>query len=110
MGGAPTRAGYTFLRWDTSSSGNGNQYAAGEVYRANAGLTLYAIWKAKTYTITFNVNGGSGGPGSQTKTHGTGIYLSSTKPSRTGYDFSKWTTQQNGGGTSYSPGDWYTRE
>lgn len=43
-----------------------------------------------SYTISYNANGGSGAPGSQTKTHGTDLTLSSTKPTRNGYNFSKW--------------------
>ena len=56
-----------------------------------------------SYTISYNANGGSGAPGSQTKTHGTDLTLSSTKPTRNGYNFSKWTTGKDGSGTSYAP-------
>ena len=60
-----------------------------------------------SYTISYNANGGSGAPGSQTKTHGTDLTLSSTKPTRSGYNFSKWTTGKDGSGTSYAPGATY---
>lgn len=60
-----------------------------------------------SYTISYNANGGSGAPGSQTKTHGTDLTLSSTKPTRNGYNFSKWTTGKDGSGTSYAPGATY---
>lgn len=60
-----------------------------------------------SYTISYNANGGSGAPGSQTKTHGTDLTLSSTKPTRNGYKFSKWTTGKDGSGTSYAPGATY---
>lgn len=60
-----------------------------------------------SYTISYNANGGSGSPGSQTKTHGTDLKLSSTKPTRKGYNFSKWTTGKDGSGTSYAPGAIY---
>ena len=61
-----------------------------------------------SYTISYNANGGSGAPGSQTKTHGTDLTLSSTKPTRDGYNFSKWTTGKDGSGTSYAPGAKYS--
>ena len=61
-----------------------------------------------SYTISYNANGGSGAPGSQTKTHGTDLTLSSTKPTRDGYNFSKWTTGKDGSGTSYAPGTTYS--
>ena len=61
-----------------------------------------------TYTISYNANGGSGAPSSQTKTYGTALELSSTKPTRTGYTFNGWNTASDGSGTSYSSGDSYT--
>ena len=64
---------------------------------------------AKTsYKISYNANGGSGAPSAQTKWHGTDIKLSTTKPSRTGYTFSKWNTNASGTGTSYNSGATYT--
>ena len=63
-----------------------------------------------SYTISYNANGGSGAPGSQTKTHGTDLTLSSTKPTRNGYKFSKWTTGKDGSGTSYAPGATYSTD
>lgn len=41
----PTRSGYTFLGWATSSSATSATYAAGGSYTANAAATLYAVWK-----------------------------------------------------------------
>ena len=61
-----------------------------------------------TYTISYNANGGSGAPSSQTKTHGVSLTLSSTKPTRSGYTFTGWNTKANGTGTSYSAGGSYT--
>lgn len=40
----PTRAGYKFMRWNTSQNGSGTNYNPGDTYKNNAGLTLYAIW------------------------------------------------------------------
>ena len=104
----PTRAGYTFVRWNTNTSNTGTAYSPGGSYTGNAALTLYAIWKINTYAVTYNANGGSGAPSAQTKTHGTNLTLSSAKPTRTGYTFSKWNTKANGSGTNYSPGASYT--
>ena len=44
----PTRTGYSFLGWSTSSSATSATYAAGANYTANAAATLYAVWKANT--------------------------------------------------------------
>ena len=61
-----------------------------------------------SYTITYNANGGSGAPADQTKTHGTALTLSSTKPTRTGYTFQNWNTKSDGTGTTYASGASYT--
>ena len=104
----PTRSGYTFKGWATSSSSSTVAYSPGGSYTANAAITLYAIWQINTYTVSFNANGGSGAPASQTKTHGTTLKLSTTKPTRTGYTFSGWNTKSDGSGTSYASGANYT--
>ncbi len=61
-----------------------------------------------SYTVSYNANGGSGAPSSQTKWKDQTLTLSSTKPTRTGYTFSKWNTKSDGSGTSYSSGGSYT--
>lgn len=71
----PSRTGYTFKGWGTSSSASYAAYQPGSTFYTNANTTLYAVWSAKTYTISYNANGGSGSPGSQTKTHGTNAHL-----------------------------------
>lgn len=58
----------------------------------------------KTYTISYNANGGTGAPSSQTKTYGITLTLSNTKPVRIGYPFLVWTINSNGTGTFYQPG------
>lgn len=104
----PTRTGYTFQGWGTSASDTSVDYRAGASYTGNAALTLYAVWKINTWTVSYNANGGSGAPGNQTKTYGKTLTLSSTKPTRSGYDFKEWNTKTDGSGTSYDPGDSYT--
>lgn len=103
----PTRTGYTFQGWNTKSDGSGTSYQPGATYASNAALTLYAQWKIKTYTVSYDANGGSGVPGAQTKTHGVGLTLSTTKPTRTGYTFQGWATSANGS-VSYASGASYT--
>jgi uncharacterized repeat protein (TIGR02543 family) len=103
----PTRTGYTFQGWATSASGS-VAYAAGASYTANAAVTLYAVWKANTYTVSYNANGGTGAPGNQTKTYGTALALSSTKPTRTNYNFKGWGTSASATTVSYAAGASYT--
>lgn len=103
----PTRTGYTFQGWATSASGS-VAYAAGASYTANAAVTLYAVWKANTYTVKYDANGGSGAPGNQTKTYGQTLTLSSTKPTRTNYNFKGWGTSASATTVSYAAGASYT--
>lgn len=102
----PSRTGYTFKGWATSASGS-VAYAAGATYSANAAVTLYAVWQAVTYKVTYNANGGSGAPGQQTKTYGKTLTLSSTKPTRTNYNFKGWATSAKGS-VAYAAGGKYT--
>lgn len=104
----PTRTGYTFLGWSTSSSATSSTYLAGGSYTANAAATLYAVWKAITYTVKYNANGGTGAPGNQTKTYGKTLTLSSTKPTRTNYNFKGWGTSASSTTATYSAGGSYT--
>ena len=49
----PTRSGYTFLGWSTSSSATTATYAAGGTYTANAAVTLYAVWEVNINASTY---------------------------------------------------------
>ena len=46
----PSRTGYTFKGWGTSSSASYAAYQPGSTFYTNANTTLYAVWSAKTYT------------------------------------------------------------
>lgn len=99
-----TRSGYTFKRWNTNSSDTGTGYNASSSYTANAAATLYAIWNR---TVTYNANGGSNAPSSQTDVATNAITLASAAPTRAGFDFNGWNTASDGTGTSYSAGGSY---
>lgn len=102
----PSRTGHTFKGWATSASGS-VAYSAGGSYTANANVTLYAVWQAYTYTVSYNANGGSGAPSSQTKTYGVTLKLSTTIPTRTNYSFLGWATSASGS-VAYAAGANYT--
>lgn len=104
----PTRTGYTFKGWGTSASATSVAYAAGATYSTNAAITLYAIWTANTYTISFNANGGSGAPSSVTKTYGVTLTLPTTVPTRTNYKFLGWSTSSTASTATYSAGGSFT--
>lgn len=198
----PTRTGYNFLGWSTSSTATSASYSPNGIYSNNYGTTLYAVWQQKTlslgsndratisrsnqeyffkftpstshnyvfystgssdtkgflydssgsliasdddggnssnfriqrflsagstyyfgvkyynssttgnisisfgpvYAIKYNANGGSGAPSDQNKDWGVDITVSSTTPTRTGYNFSGWSTSNSATTATYSPG------
>ena len=82
----PTRTGYTFGGWHTSTSG-GSLVEATNTVSITSAQTLYAHWAAIEYTATFDANGGTGGTA---KTQGYGTSLSAPTVVRTGYTFAGW--------------------
>ena len=104
----PTRTGYKFSKWNTAANGSGTNYNAGASYTANAAATLYAQWTANTYTVSYNANGGSGAPSSQTKTYGQTLKLQTTIPKRTNYTFLGWSTSAAATTATYAAGANFT--
>ncbi len=78
----------------------------------NGSHTLYAVWQANTYSITYNANGGTGAPSKQTYTYSTSgtINLSSTKPTKTGYTFLGWSLSSTASSASYTAGQKWRRD
>ena len=91
------KTGHTFAGWATSTTGAA-AYANGASYTMNStsDVTLYAVWTANTYKVTFNKNGGSGTMADQTFTYGTAQALTASTFTRTGYTFSGWATSATG--------------
>ena len=99
LAGAISRAHYQFLGWSTSSSATSASYSAGKhlntqswnslssSYPTNNGwqeympahngntVTLYAVWKGNTYTVSYNANGGSSTPAAQSAVYPNSITL-----------------------------------
>ena len=103
----PTKVGYTFQGWATYSWASSASYHGGDTYKLNQNTTFYAVWSRNSYTISYNANGGTGAPSSQTKYYGTTLTLSSAKPYRTGYTFKGWALYASSTSPLYQPGDDY---
>ena len=106
----PLRPGFDFVGWATSASSTSAQYQPGDDYLGTTSLTLYAVWSIKTYTISYDANGGENSPASQIKTHGITLTLSSVAPTRTGYTFIGWATSPGTAEAAYQPGGRYAIE
>ena len=101
----PTRTGYTFGGYYTSTNGGGTQYIKADGTSARnwdkaEAATLYAKWTAKTYTVTFDKQSGTGGTNSVAATYDSNM-PSATAPTRANYIFEGYYTSTNGGGTQY---------
>ena len=102
-----SRTGYTFDGWATSTSGSkayDNQGDISATSGSKGNVTLYARWKANTYTVTLNQQSGTGGTPSTTATYASGM-PKITVPTRTGYTFQGYYTEANGKGTKYYNAD-----
>lgn len=77
------------------TQGTGSPWPAG-----NGSTTLTSPF----VTVTFNAEGGTGGPSTQTVCKGASCALTSSTPTKSGYTFSKWNTKADGTGTSYTAG------
>lgn len=103
----PQRTGHKFLGWATTGTSKTVKYKPGSKYSGNSSLRLYAVWEANTYKVSYNANGGSGAPVSQTKTYGKDLKITTITPKRTGYTFQGWaksksiTTPQYKGGSVF---------
>lgn len=64
-------------------------------------VDLYAVWSANRYTVTYDANGGTNAPATQSFLYNSGENLSTQVPVRTGYKFMGWRS----GTTVYNPGD-----
>ncbi|MTA28312.1 MAG: hypothetical protein F2562_05580, partial [Actinobacteria bacterium] len=99
----PTRVGYTFTGWNTQANGQGIAAASGASFSMPPNdTTLYAQWSAQTFTVTYDANGGSGGPSQQNATTDSSVTVSSVVPTRSGFTFAGWNTTIGGTGTNYS--------
>ena len=104
----PTRTGYIFKGWSTSSTATKASYQPGDNYTSNSNVTLYAVWEKIQYNISYDANGGSGAPSDQSKYYDSTITLRSGKPTREGYIFKGWSTRSTALSADYQPGASYS--
>ena len=103
--------GWRFVGWATEPGGGKTYTDAQSVSdltaTTNGSVTLYAVWEANAYTVTYNANkpiGASGTVGGATSnslhTYDTQAALTANGYSLTGWTFQGWATSPTGG-TSY---------
>lgn len=88
MPAEPTKTGYDFDGWWTS----GNvQWTSASTLNAE-GIELTAKWDPKTFTVSFNLNGGTGAVPAQSVDFGTKVAAPETAPTKVGHTLAGWYT------------------
>jgi uncharacterized repeat protein (TIGR02543 family) len=104
---------HTFGGWNTAANGSGTTYLSGNGFNMpENNVTLYAIWTADTYTVTYDANGGTGNvPLDANSPYTVGAPVTvlgnvgSPALNKPYYSFGGWNTQADGNGTTYQPGN-----
>ena len=106
----PTRTGYDFLGWSTSSSATTAQYSSSGTTSFTMGtedVTLHAVWALHGYSVSYSANEGEGSVPSNSNTfvmESTVPVQFSPLPTRTGYDFAGWATSASATIAEYTSG------
>lgn len=105
----------TFVNWNTAADGTGTSFNANDTFQITENTKLYAIWKdnskpdpqKKTFTVTYDTNGGEGLVVDDTKynENATVIVKTADGISKTDNIFKQWNTKADGTGTAYSAND-----
>ena len=102
--------GYTFAGWNTDPYGNGEDWTPwiGKTWNWSYSydVTLYAQWKPKSYTVTYDGNGGTWGENTQWSesiAFGNNYTTYDNFFDRYGYTFKGWNTDPYGNGEDWTP-------
>ena len=85
----PTKSGYTFLGYSSSSNGNTNYSTNINNITEIDNKEIYATWQVITYNISYNLNGGS--ISGQKTTYNVEESFTLPTPTKTGHSFAGWT-------------------
>ena len=131
-----TATNYTFLGWATAADATAAQYKVGESVKADqvsGPLTLYAVWKAKFFSVVYHANTDSDandvavsvpvdatkymddnltvtvmGNGKLASTNANYATMTDATPARNGYTFAGWATSATATTAQYQPGTTFT--
>ena len=82
---------YEFAGWYDNEFGEGTPYDFENQTMPDANVVLYAIWKAPSFTVEFDTNGGIGTYPDQVVIKGEKATEPDTEPTRAEYTFAGWT-------------------
>ncbi len=107
----PTKEEYGFIGWLVENSNEAQKTVS--IEKGSTGdFNFTAVWrKLNRYTISYDVNGGTGSIESQSKLEGDSITIfDAVGIKRKGYEFVCWNTKSDGSGTDYKPNDEYIKD
>lgn len=107
LGSAPSLNGWTFGGWYRDAActvkiGNADEIKANLTDEQNGVVSLYAKWAAKTYTITYDANGGTGTTNQSTHSYDTEKELSGNGYSRGDHVFLGWSMSSTSTAPTYT--------
>ena len=89
-----TRPGYRFMGWSTSENGSVAYTDGASVINLTSdkdgNVNLYAVWEIVSYTITYELDGGTNNQSNPT-TYTVEDNVTFANPTKTGYTFTGWT-------------------
>ena len=91
---AVAATGYTFAGWYSGSTKISDNLSI--TVNPTGDVTYYAYYKANSYTVKFNANGGTGSMSNQSHTYDVSKALTANTFTRTGYSFAGWATSKDG--------------
>lgn len=111
--GTLTKTGYSFNYWYEVNNTNNHYSLNSDVADSWIGShgpseNLKASWTIGSYNLTYDANGGSGAPAAESHNYNTTFTLSSTVPTKEGYEFKGWATSDSATTADYQPGSSYT--
>ena len=92
----PTKEGYDFVNWSITRTSDGSNTGStvnpgGKISASsNHDYTLVAVWEKKKIPIRYDADGGTGAPKDGVKYYDKEYTVSTTKPTKEGYDFINW--------------------
>ena len=110
-----SRTGYNFNGWNDSNgtkvlntdgnlTNNSTLVSSNGQWTLTDNYTLYADLTRKTYSLSYDANGGEGAPDTQTITYNNPYNLSAIIPTRTGYKFLGWSENKDDTNYTYDSG------
>ena len=95
---APVKEGYTFLGWYNVST---NKKITSITKGSTGNLDLEARWKANSYTVKYNANGGKGKMSNTSAVYDSELVLRNNSFKRDGYEFLGWSLDKNATEATY---------